>query len=112
MDRFSERLKASMLARGMCATPENLAKACSGLLTLEEAKMLLEIKSLPPIFRAIAIVCRGLQVRMIWVTSGQTIPQPTGLMTRDDVEVLELLESLNPEERGRWIARGKRLLKR
>lgn len=95
------------MARGMEATPENLARACG--ISLEDAQALLAIKSLPPIFGLIAGVCRCLQVRMGWLSSGLEMPQTRITLRPEDVEALELIEGMSPAEARRWIKLGKRL---
>jgi hypothetical protein len=106
MDSLNGRLRGAMIARGL-RTARDLSKACD--ISPRDAELLLAMASPPPVVALLARVCRFLKVRMIWLTAGETVPHVTGLMTPEDLEVLDIVSSLSREQLKEWLDYGKQL---
>lgn len=96
-----------MLARGLDPTPESLARVAG--ISPQNAALLLTMDRVPELVSDIGKAAMGLQVRMLWLTTGETIPQITSTLSPDDAAVLAMSDALDTEKRRRWLSRGKRI---
>jgi hypothetical protein len=48
---------------------------------------------------------------MVYIISGDTVPQLTGTLTKDDARALTILSGLDPEERRKWLRTGMHMVK-
>jgi hypothetical protein len=109
----TDRLTDALIASGFPPTPEGLARAAkSEGISLEDAREVFQICAIPPRgLLAFAKVCRALKVRMVYIISGDTVPQLTGTLTKDDARALTILSGLDPEERRKWLRTGMHMVK-
>lgn len=115
MGSISGRCRAALLAKGLEATPENLVRLSEQRgepITLEYARLFLSMDLPPEIVEQFARASRALGARMIWVTTGRTVPYVTEAMLPEVLELIELIESLSLDKVERLLQRGKRLAKK
>jgi transcriptional regulator with XRE-family HTH domain len=95
-----------MVMRGL-ETPEELARL-AGVSTLT-ARRWMNLPVARILATDLAPVARALNVRMVWLTDGSTVPQVGGLLTGEDQEALAILSDLEPDRRREWLDMGKKL---
>lgn len=95
-----------MMMRGL-ETPEDLSRLAN--VSVSSAKRWMNLPEARVLAMDLAPVARALQVRMVWLTDGSTVPQVGGLLTGEDQEALAILSDLEPEQRREWLELGKKL---
>lgn len=58
----------------------------------------------------LAALSRALRVRMIWLATGESVPQVMGALTAEDIDALSIVSQLNERDRKLWLKAGKRKL--
>lgn len=107
METFGERLRAAMLTRGL-RDPEELAELAG--ISVRVARRWMHMRKAHVSAARLAPVARALQVRMIWLSTGESIPQISEVLSRQERELLEVADSLAPAQLRTFIAIGKGLL--
>lgn len=108
MHTVSERCRAALLAKGLEATPENLSRV-SGL-PVSRAAAILAMGEPPEIVRDLGKVSRSLNVRMVWLTTGQTVPHITEAFRPEELAALDIAGELDNSGLRKWIRTGKHLI--
>jgi hypothetical protein len=70
------------------------------------------LKNPPKALLLLARACQRVGVRMVYVVTGQTVPQVTGTMTPRDIEALTIAGSLSEAQFQRWAAMGREMIER
>lgn len=103
MSTFRDRRRAILLPLGI-ETPEQLS-AFAGI-SLGDAAYLMSVEELPPIFDAVARVSSAAHARMTWVSTGRSVVQADKTLHPDDRHALEIVSSLDEDERKQWFQVG------
>jgi transcriptional regulator with XRE-family HTH domain len=106
MDTFGGRLQSAMLAKGI-TTADQLARFTG--IKPQIARKWLNMREARVSAMDLAIVSQKLQVRMIWLAIGATIPQITGTLTEADMSALTITHTLDPRELEFWLKLGHKL---
>jgi hypothetical protein len=102
------RLLAAMRLWGL-ETAEDLARHCK--IPLEDAELALSVSTTPRLLSIFSRVAQALRHRMIWLTTGDSVPQVFGTFTEHDLRALNVLGTLSEHDRERWLKLGERLAK-
>lgn len=96
-----------MTWQGIEPSSDRLARVCG--IPGRKAEALLSMEKLWQEFEIIARVSQSLRVRMIWLTTGRTIPAVTEIFKPEHLTALEIVDSLPSEQVALWLAQGRRM---
>jgi hypothetical protein len=103
------RLLSAMKIWGL-ETAEDLARHCK--IPLEDAELALSVSTTPRLISIFSRIAQALRHRMIWLTTGDSVPQVFGSFTKADLDVLTIAGALDKKALAVWIRTGMHLIKK
>ena len=108
MQTVDVRMRWAMISVGLEPTTETAAREFK--IPLTRAAKLLTLVTPPEDVADFASAARRCDVRMIWLSTGQSIPQISEHLTRDERKLLQLADGMDADTLRTFIAIGESLV--